>query len=41
MICLADALLTFEDPDWGPITFHLYVFRQAAESLPEYEVVIE
>lgn len=40
-ICIADALLTFTDPGWGEVTFHLYVFRHAGDTLPEYEVVVE
>lgn len=41
MICIADAILTFEDPGWGPVSFQLSVWRHSGDSLPEYEVVVE
>lgn len=41
MICIADAVCSFEDPQWGPITFQLSVWRHVGDSLPEYEVVVE
>lgn len=41
MICIADALVTFNDPQWGPTTFQLSIWRRAGDTLPDYEVVIE
>lgn len=41
MICVADALCSFEDPGWGTITFQLSVWRRFGDTLPEYEVVVE
>lgn len=33
--------LAFDDPQWGPVTFRLYVYRILESDLPEYEVVAE
>lgn len=33
--------LHFIDPQWGPISFRLWVYRQLGNDLPEYEVVAE
>ncbi|HEX2923882.1 MAG TPA: hypothetical protein VHS28_07645 [Chloroflexota bacterium] len=41
MILVADALLTFVDPAWGPTTFQLSIWRRKGDTLPDYEVVIE
>lgn len=41
MICLDVERLLFTDPDWGPVSFTISVWRDARADLPEYEVVIE
>lgn len=41
MICIADAIITFLDPEWGETSFQLSIWRHRGDSLPDYEVVIE
>lgn len=41
MICLDVERVLFTDPEWGPVSFTLSIWRSAKADLPEYEVVIE
>lgn len=41
MICLAAYWLIFDDPQWGPVSLQLSVWRHPSDDSPSYEVVVE
>ena len=41
MTCVAHYWAVFSDPDWGPISFQLSVWRDDRADLPTYEVIVE
>lgn len=41
MTCLASYSLVFWDPQWGPTSLAVSVWRDQAERLPDYVVVVD
>ena len=41
MICIGWTRVVFYDPEWGPVSFDLAVWRHYRADLPEYEVTVE
>lgn len=41
MTCVAHYWLVFSDPQWGPISMQLSVWRDDQADLPDYTVIVE